>query len=169
MKNMNKKVSTRFKIIGFCGLLFGIVLIILACTAFAKPAYKLDEGFPRPPGFPGLDLWVPKQNNSFLIFLGIAVCMISLVVVGVGFIPQIYKLKAHLVNETMDVAGDDISTAMNRTAQVASPAITTLTKGVKAGLNNGDMHTFDAKYCANCGKHISQDSKFCKYCGGAQN
>ena len=185
---MDKKVTTKFKIAGFIGMGVGILLIILACTVFAKPAYNLTEGFPKPPtGFPDKDIWMPRRNNYGVLFLGVTVCMLSVAALVTGFKPEIFKLKANIANETLNVAGDNISKVANKAAQVVSPAITTVSQSIKTGFekstNNGNNNNASVyensygttnsqnvgeMYCKNCGKLISTDSKFCKHCGGTQ-
>ncbi len=149
------KTSTKFKIAGFCTLAVGATLVILAFTVFGE-----NTGIGTTPNF---SFMVP----GWFLF-GLSVLLLFL-----GFKPNITKIQAKLHSDSMEHAGDEITKAGMKTVDVVvpvgkkavkemSPAISALAKNIK------DETTQETVYCKKCGKAIAADSDFCKFCGTKQ-
>ena len=115
------KTSTKFKIFGFTLMGIAIFLIISSFTVF-----KL-ENFPNPACL------IP---GAFLV-------VISIMILVVGFMPQINKTFAKLDSETMDYAGKDIAEALDKSVDVVSPSIEKTVKAVKKGFSSDIKNKLD--------------------------
>lgn len=146
------KASTKLKIIGFCLIPVGIILIVLGCTVFAYHPFG--------------NSFFGRQPHMGALIPGALLCFISILVLIAGFNPSLTKFGARLHNETMDHAGKDITEAVSKTVDTVTPAITKVVGAVRKGV---DPKGEDPQvYCKHCGNSIDEDSKFCKHCAKEQ-
>ena len=139
------KTATKLKIAALSLLCIGVTLIILGTVVFK------DESFPG--GAPNFAFLMPGLFTAFF----------SIPLFFLGFLPNIAKMNAKLHNESLDIAGEEMKTAISRSADVAGPGVTKIAKSVKEGFAGPTV------FCRKCGKEITADSDFCKFCGAKQD
>jgi hypothetical protein len=96
------KKTTIFKIWGIIQLIIGIALLFLG--------FSDKDSFDMP--------------NISLIYPGFLLIGLSLMILSVGFSPEVAKLKSKIEAETIDHAGKDISEAKRKGAETVIPAVT---------------------------------------------
>ena len=142
-KTKEPKHFLTFRIIGFCSLAVGIILIILGCVVFRMPfGNGTTENFA---------LLVP----GMFLTVSCAPCLF------IGFAPKISKMQVESAKYMQQSNKDDLTDIANTSADISSEAISKSAKAIKSGLN-------ETKFCKHCGAKIDIDSKFCKDCGKAQ-
>lgn len=135
---VNMKTSNKFKIAGFICLVVGIVLIVSSLTIF-KTCVNCKSGWES-----HRETFGERYNPNFIfLFLGIILSFASITLLFIGFGPSITKTSAKLHSETMDYAGKDISDALDKTVDVAAPAIEKTVKTIKKGFSNDTKTKLD--------------------------
>ena len=146
-KNQEPKFYKVMRILSLCLLAVGIILIVLAYTAFSK------------------ETWHGKQPSWGSLISGIFMAFLAFPSFFIGFMPKIVKGMAktniYLSKEIQQEHKEDLSNIASTSADISSEAITKTAKAVKKGLKN-------TMFCKHCGTEIDADSKFCNSCGKEQ-
>ncbi|MBE5757715.1 MAG: zinc ribbon domain-containing protein [Clostridiales bacterium] len=148
IKNEKPRIFKILKIIGYCLLGLGIILIIIGiCT-------KVPEI--------GKEGWYEANStkNSF-IFGGIGCLVFTILILSAAYKPEIAKFNAKTTKYIQKETKEDLKEIASNTADITSEAITKTTKAIKKGLE-------DKVFCKHCGESIDSDSKFCNKCGKEQ-
>ena len=116
------KNSTKLKIWGFTQLSIAILLIILGSTVFRDKSW---DHFAWKPNFA---LFVP----------GMFLSLLSLPIIVTGFNPQIAKFGAKLQSEVIDHAGQDMKSAISKSANTVIPAVTPSIKQAISEIKDDD-------------------------------
>ena len=132
-----------FRIIGFCLLIVGIILIVLGCVVFRTP---FGHG---------------TKENFALLVPGMFLSVFCIPCLFIGFATKINKMQIESAKYMQQSNKDDLTDIANTSADISSEAISKSAKAIKSGLN-------ETKFCKHCGAKIDIDSKFCKDCGKAQ-
>ena len=118
------KVSTKLKIFAILINIFGAIVIGLAFVFTEE--------------FAGIN-----EPNFMLIGFGWMIEILSVPVWVSALSPHFTKMRAKLHSETMDYAGEEVSDALNKTAEVGAPAtkkiVKTVVEGVRENQNNNDL------------------------------
>lgn len=103
------------------------------------------------------------ESNKFMIggFLFAFGMFFAIVLLLIGFRPEISKLSTESKKYIQQQNKDNLSSIASTGADISSEAITKTTKAIKKGLK-------DTKFCKYCGDEIDADSKFCNSCGKEQ-
>lgn len=145
MENKEPRHLKVLRIVGFSLVAVGVILFTLGIFVV-----KLNEGVFGETAHPGL--YVP----------GIFLCFLSIPCLILGYSARIQK--AHIATQKyiQGETKEDLTEMADTTAEIVSPAVTKITKAVKAGAKK------DTMFCKHCGAEIDSDSKFCKVCGKKQ-
>lgn len=100
--------STIFKILGFVFLIISAFLFIMGLNLNGPRNY-----------FGGLEL------RPGYIFAAFPLFFLTLVFLGIGFLPEVTKVASQINSEVIDHAGEEIKTSTTKTARVIAPAIKT--------------------------------------------
>lgn len=96
---------------------------------------------------------------------GIMVCFgffIGIVCLVAGFHPEMAKLATKSAKYIQQQNKTDLTDISNTSAEINSNAITKTAKAVKKGLSE------DTKFCVYCGEEIPESAVFCSKCGEKQ-
>ena len=130
---------TTLKTIGALGIAAAIVGIILVAVGF---------------GSNGETFMLGGVMTCVGFFVGVS-CLFS------GFRPEITKLMTKTNRYIQEENKEDLTEMASTGADIASDAITKVTRAVKEGLE-------ESMFCKHCGAKIDADSNFCNRCGGKQ-
>ena len=137
MKDNKPRHFLIFKIVGSIAMVFAVIGIFLTISGFGD--------------FETNSFMIGGFMTTFGFFVGFT-CLI------IGFSPNISKLSVKTARYIQEENKDDLQEIASTSAEIASDAITTVTKAVKNGFD-------DKIFCKHCGKPIDADSKFCSHCG----
>ncbi len=139
----NPKVLLLLKIIGFVILAVGIVFFVISRLNFGN-----------------------FENDWFMTggIIGGICFVIGFLCVVIGFLPQMAKWNIKLGKHIQEQNKEDLTSIANTSAEINEQAIETAAKAAKRGLDDDS----ETKFCSQCCKKISKNSKFCSHCGAEQ-
>lgn len=163
VKTRNYKIFELLLKIGFCALIIGIILIIIANIKYQNDYDKwydmwkrFDADLSDKPSFPWYGV------------IGIVLSVGGMISLMFGTIPFITKMKAKVTKETLDYAGEDISKAGVKIVEVATPIINKgaeVVKPIVADISSEIKTQNEHNFCAECGSKINSNDNFCPTCG----